>query len=138
MTAAKKRDPRRRAGEAFQESFDRELREKPDPLMQAGLELFASRGYDETRVVDIAEACGIAVGSLYNRFPSKQAFFSALEQDLFRRATDNWDRFLAAANPRWSTQRLLGELVRYTLASSQRIVGYIRTVLSQGNGRHTR
>ncbi|HEX7035048.1 MAG TPA: helix-turn-helix domain-containing protein [Pseudomonadales bacterium] len=126
----KKRPSRRRSSEAFQESFDRQLRQKPDPLMQAGLELFASRGYDDTRVADIAEACDIAVGSLYNRFPSKQAFFSALEQDLFRRATQNLDRFLAAADPRWSARRLLEELVRYMLASSQRTAGYIRTVVS--------
>lgn len=45
--------------------------ETRDRLMRAAAEVFAERGYDGTRVVDIAAAAGVSNGALYAHFASK-------------------------------------------------------------------
>lgn len=42
-------------------------------LMQAGAELFASRGFDETTTNDIAEAADVSQRTLFRHFSSKEA-----------------------------------------------------------------
>jgi AcrR family transcriptional regulator len=50
-----------------------------DEFIDAGMRLFADRGYAATTVADIQTACGLAAGSgaLYKHFPSKQALLEA-------------------------------------------------------------
>lgn len=47
-------------------------------LLDAALEVFAARGYNETAVDDIARVSDTSKGGLYFHFPSKQALFLAL------------------------------------------------------------
>lgn len=42
-------------------------------LLDAGAELFASRGFDETTTNDIAEAADVSQRTLFRHFPSKEA-----------------------------------------------------------------
>jgi AcrR family transcriptional regulator len=42
-------------------------------VLNAALELFASQGYDSTTPADIAKAAGVTTGSIYRRFPDKEA-----------------------------------------------------------------
>ena len=52
-------------------------------LLQAALELFASRGYSATSVDAIADAAGVSVGLLYYHFKSKPAVLQSIfEQSL--------------------------------------------------------
>ena len=52
-------------------------------LLNAALELFASRGYAATSVDAIAEAAGVSAGLLYHHFDSKAAVLNAIfEQSL--------------------------------------------------------
>ncbi|WP_137724948.1 mycofactocin system transcriptional regulator [Prescottella subtropica] len=44
-----------------------------DRIASAGIELFATRGFDDTSVDDIAEAAGIARRTFFRYFPSKNA-----------------------------------------------------------------
>jgi AcrR family transcriptional regulator len=50
-----------------------------DEFIDAGMRLFADRGYAATTVADIQTACGLAAGSgaLYKHFTSKQALLEA-------------------------------------------------------------
>ena len=60
-------------------------RDTRERILNAAMELFASRGYAATTVKDIAKAVGIKDASLYNHFPSKQAIFDAIiERELAR------------------------------------------------------
>jgi AcrR family transcriptional regulator len=47
-------------------------------IEEAGLEAFASRGYDATSVGEIAEAAGVTRTVLYDHFPSKKALYLSL------------------------------------------------------------
>ena len=46
-------------------------------LLRAAADVFAARGYDGTRVADIAEAAGVSNGALYAHFGSKAALLVA-------------------------------------------------------------
>jgi AcrR family transcriptional regulator len=46
-------------------------------LVDAAIELFQTRGYAEVTVSDIAERAGVAKGSVYRHFRSKEAVFAA-------------------------------------------------------------
>jgi len=61
------RPPRRRRKEA-----------RPDEILDAALDLFAAKGFAATRPDEIAARAGIAKGTLYLYFPSKDALFQAV------------------------------------------------------------
>ncbi len=46
-------------------------------ILDAAAAVFASRGYDPTRMTDVAEAAGVTKPLLYKHFPSKDALFRA-------------------------------------------------------------
>lgn len=52
-------------------------------VMEAARRVFEDRGYIETRVSDIVEEAGIAVGSFYTYFPSREALFLTLVRDFY-------------------------------------------------------
>ncbi len=47
-------------------------------VMEAAYELFLEQGYAATSMRQIAERSGLALGGIYNHFPSKEAIFSEL------------------------------------------------------------
>lgn len=55
-------------------------RDKLARLLAAGRELFAERGFDGTRMTDVAERAGCSVGVAYQRFKDKDTFFAAVQQ----------------------------------------------------------
>ncbi|MCM1135304.1 MAG: TetR/AcrR family transcriptional regulator [Clostridium sp.] len=52
-------------------------------ILDAALELFLSKGYEETSVSDIMEAVGGAKGMFYRCFPSKEELMHALGDQMF-------------------------------------------------------
>ena len=76
-----------------------------DRLYAVAMQLIGSRGYEQTRLRDIAKEAGVSVGLLYRYFPNKQAVVVALYDELssdYARKTEEmpagkWrDRFLFA------------------------------------------
>ena len=63
-------------------SEDRQLtsqgQERKDQLLACAAELFAERGYADTRVLDIVRAAGVAKGLFYWYFENKEALFREL------------------------------------------------------------
>ena len=56
---------------------------RPDEIRAAALALFAERGFAATRLDDVARRAGIAKGTIYLYFPTKEDLFRALvRQDL--------------------------------------------------------
>jgi len=56
-----------------------EQREKRrEEILWAGLDLFVSKGYAETKISDIAEKVGMSVGLLFHYFESKAALYEEL------------------------------------------------------------
>lgn len=55
--------------------------ERRREILEAALDLFATRGFDETTVQDIASAAGVAIGTVYLYFPSKEHVLLGLYDD---------------------------------------------------------
>lgn len=51
-----------------------------EAILAAAERLFLRVGYHATRMADVAAEAGVAVGTLYKHFPSKEALFEALAQ----------------------------------------------------------
>ena len=48
-----------------------DIRDKRQAILTAARELFASQGYEETTIAEIARAAGVAVGTVYLYFQNK-------------------------------------------------------------------
>jgi AcrR family transcriptional regulator len=56
--------------------------ERKQQLLDRAAELFAERGYAETRVIDIVRAAGVAKGLFYWYFDNKEALFTELAESI--------------------------------------------------------
>ena len=56
----------------------KEAAERKNEILDAAEELFAARGYEETSTGDILDRVGIARGTLYYHFRSKEEILDAL------------------------------------------------------------
>jgi AcrR family transcriptional regulator len=56
--------------------------ERKQQLVERAAELFAARGYADTRVIDICRAAGAAKGLFYWYFPNKEALFRELAESM--------------------------------------------------------
>jgi len=68
--------------------------ERRQEFLDAALELFLEKGFDETTVQNIATRAGVAIGTMYLYFPSKNDVLLALHND-FHKGME--ERFLAGA-----------------------------------------
>ena len=57
--------------------------EREQEILDAALTVFAQKGYGDTRIGDIANAVGIAKGTIYLYFESKDALFEAVFLRMF-------------------------------------------------------
>lgn len=59
-----------------------------EEILAAARRVFAARGFRGTTIADIAEEAGVALGTIYLYFPSKQTVFAALNEQFNRLITD--------------------------------------------------
>jgi AcrR family transcriptional regulator len=57
---------------------DRQKLERERRIVKAAKRLLARKGYDEVAMEDVAASAGLAVGTIYNYFPSKSALLLAI------------------------------------------------------------
>ena len=64
-------------------------RSKRQAIIEAARKIFATKGYEDTTIAEIAEAAGIAVGTVYLYFGNKRDIYTSVSLD--------WATLLAAA-----------------------------------------
>ena len=57
---------------------DRQKQQRERRIVKAAEKLFARKGYAEVAMEDVAASAGLAVGTIYNYFPSKSALLLAI------------------------------------------------------------
>lgn len=57
---------------------DRQKQEREHRIVRAAEKLFARKGYSDVAMEDVAARAGLAVGTIYNYFPSKSALLLAI------------------------------------------------------------
>ncbi len=65
-----------------------------DKIKLVAMVLFGRKGYEETSLVDIATGVGIKKPSIYNHFPSKEAIFIAVLNDVLDRELHGLETFM--------------------------------------------
>ncbi|MGW2182314.1 TetR/AcrR family transcriptional regulator [Streptomyces sp. NPDC001732] len=80
-------------------------------LLGIAAELFATRGYAETTVRDIADEAGILSGSLYHHFSSKEEMLDEILRDFLGRLLE---RFTAIEKEGENPEQILDELIRHS------------------------
>ncbi len=74
-------------------------------LLEAGEEVFAELGYHEASIVKITERAGVALGTFYLYFDSKQTIFEALVIDLNSRVRHSMTEAMSGARDRIDAER---------------------------------
>ena len=69
-------------------------------LLDAAARAFAVHGYDRTNIDRVSESAGLAKGTIYNYFPSKQAIFNAVLVEACTLAAESVDAIPAHAPAR--------------------------------------
>jgi TetR/AcrR family transcriptional regulator len=85
-------------------------------IVDAAMRHFAELGYDAARVGDLAALLGIAKGSIFQHFGSKEGLFL----EVYKKATRSFPRYLDA--PAEACDRGFFEVLRYWLARTEHLV----------------
>src|SRR3954453_17394685 len=72
-----------------------ETRSRREELLRIAAELFASKGFRNTTVRDIADAAGILSGSLYHHFDSKESMVDEVLRTFQEELFGQYDEILA-------------------------------------------
>ena len=93
--------------------------------------LFARKGYQRTTMVEVAAASEVALGTLYQIFPSKEAMLCSLLEDYIDQLIE---RVRAAAAAADGSREMLPRVVRTQLAFSVENADVLRLYLSGWTG----
>lgn len=104
---------------------------KREALLGAAEQAFAAQGYHRTTVKDIADRAGVAVGTFYLYFPSKEGAFVALIDGLYQMVMA---AVIAARAGRGSVVEKLEASIGAALRAFGQQENLARIVLLQGTG----
>src|SRR5262245_39177092 len=71
---------------------------KRDAILRAAIDVFAERGYFNAQVADVARAAGVAAGTVYLYFHSKDDLLASIFEKTMQDAFDEWKATLAAVD----------------------------------------
>lgn len=96
--------------------------ERRREILEAATQLFRERGFDVTTVQAIAGKAGVAAGTVYLYFPSKEAILVSLQEDF---ETGLMDRFSEIAAAVLAEEDASGEIVSYQEVVERLIDGIV-------------
>lgn len=101
-------------------------------ILGSAIEVFGQRGFRSTTIRQISGTLGIAAGSIYTYFPSKEALFRAA-------VGEGWERFLGELGAIVSAPLLLRErldgILEHCFQSLQRALPLLRGMLYEARQR---
>src|SRR5258706_2999182 len=71
-----------------------------DLILEAAQRVFAEKGFAEAKVADIAQAAGVATGTVYGIFPGKDDLYRAVHRDNLDELADRYAAIPARASVR--------------------------------------
>jgi len=107
-----------------------DARENRDRLLDAAAEAFAREGADASLKAIAAEA-GVGIGTLYRRFPTRDALYVAVHRAEIADVAARADELLAQHPPLEALRLWLGEFVEF-LRAKQGMAEVFRSVMAGG------
>lgn len=81
-------------------SFKRRAPEaRREAILVASRAILEEKDYHEIRMDDVARRAGVAKGTLYLYFPTKERLFGALAHDMFEQVSERWRRLARETAP---------------------------------------
>jgi AcrR family transcriptional regulator len=103
---------------------------RPAEIVSAALSLFADRGFGATKLEDVAKAAGIAKGTLYLYFPTKEDLFRAVVRQELLPTLERIETAVAAyAGPSGDLLRLIAS--RFTAVMESDLGGIPKLVVCE-------
>ena len=94
---------------------ERERERRRDEVLAAARELFAQKGYQRTTMVEISAAAELALGTLYQLFPSKEAILCSLLENYIDELSARVREALAEpGDARRQLQRIVATQLRFS------------------------
>jgi AcrR family transcriptional regulator len=119
--------PLRRAAGPYAGRKARERARRRDDVLSAARRLFARKGYRRSTMVEIAAAAELALGTLYQIFPSKEAILCSLLEEYIDGLIARVREALASTE---DARGQLAHIVRAQLAFSRENADVLRPYLS--------
>jgi len=85
--------------------------ERKATILDTALGVFVERGFEGTRIQDIADRCGLSYGLVYRYFPSKETIFSTLAESALDAAES-----LIKTLPRESPPEAFGAFIGFAIS----------------------
>jgi len=83
-----------------------------EALLKAAFQLFEENGFAKVKISDVAEEAGLAKGTVFIYYPTKEALFLDLLEALLGHWFNDLNKSFEASRVRWSTTRLSQALSR--------------------------
>jgi len=96
-----------------QEANEAIREERRITILKTALGAFVERGFEGTRIQEIADRCGLSYGLVYRYFPSKEAIFSSLVDMALEAA-----RALIRSIPQGSSAQVFGSIADFAISGS--------------------
>jgi AcrR family transcriptional regulator len=122
---ARQTKPSERLALPVQQERSRATRER---LLAAAEKVFAEKGYEGTRISEIAETAGCSVGAVYFRFKDKDALFQAIAEDF----THNARQMMPLLMNGHTLDELVRNCVKRTALSFREHRGLFRAIVERG------
>ena len=90
---------------------------RPGEIIEAAFDLFAERGFSNTKMDEIAQKAGISKGSIYNYFKSKEAIFEVVVTEDIIPMVDKIENVIASNQE--SPDKLISCLIHGLIAHTQ-------------------
>ncbi|MBB5174691.1 TetR/AcrR family transcriptional regulator [Texcoconibacillus texcoconensis] len=104
---------------------------KQTEIKQVAIRLFSEHGYEKTSLSDIANEVGIKKPSLYNHFPSKEALFLNIVDDVYDGFINHLKKAISSSDRISNEQKLKAALTSTCSFMSEHHLGkmYMRMML---------
>lgn len=90
--------------------------EKKKKIIEAGLELFSSKGFHNTNTAEIAKLAGVSTGVVYNYFADKKAIFMEAVDIFARKLTEDMfaklDRFNSVYDFNSLVRQIIDDIIK--------------------------
>jgi AcrR family transcriptional regulator len=91
---------------------EKKKRERQERIFSAAIELINEKGFSETRMAEISERAELAVGTLYNYYPSKNDLLVAIMEQQWEEILERHRRRIVKSTLRGSSaRRIIMEII---------------------------